>query len=149
DGVPGFLTRFLSGKDGPLGDMPLPGPVTAVPRRLPAFTPARGERRARVAVLSGCVMNVLFHHVNQATIRVLAANGCDVLVPPGQGCCGALHLHAGFADEARNLARQTIAAFERDRVDAIIVNSAGCGAMMKEYPELLATGVDGSRAEAL
>jgi len=149
DGVPAFLARFLSGKEGPVRDMPLPGPVTTVPRRLPAFTPARGERRARVAVLSGCVMNVLFHHVNQATIRVLAANGCDVLVPPGQGCCGALHLHAGFADEARKLARQTIQAFEQDHVDAIVVNSAGCGAMMKEYPELFAAGVDTSRAKAL
>jgi glycolate oxidase iron-sulfur subunit len=100
-------------------------------------------------VVPGCVMSVLFHHVNEATVRVLAANGCDVLVPPRQGCCGALHLHAGFADEARKLARQTIAAFERENLDAIILNSAGCGAMMKEYAELFPEGVDATRARTL
>src|SRR5947209_18356336 len=142
DGVPAFLSRFLSGKEGPLGDLPLPAPVSPFPRRLPAFTPASGERRARVALLSGCVMSVLFHHVHEATVRVLAANGCDVLVPPGQRCCGALHLHAGFADEARKLARQTMDAFEREKLDAVIVNSAGCGSMMKEYAELFPGGVE-------
>jgi glycolate oxidase iron-sulfur subunit len=149
DGVPAFLSRFLSGKEGPIRDMPLPAPVPARPPRLPAFTPAQGERRARVALLSGCVMSVLFHHVHEATIRVLAANGCDVLVPGGQRCCGALHLHAGHADEARKLARQTMGVFERDPVDAIIVNSAGCGAMMKEYAHLFPPGVDATRARAL
>ncbi len=149
DGVPAFLSRFLSGKAGPVADMPLPAPVTAFPRRLPAFTPAKGERRARVAVLAGCVMNVLFHHVNEATIRVLAENGCDVVVPPKQGCCGALHLHAGFADEARKLARGTIDAFECEQLDAIIINSAGCGSMMKEYPELFAEAAESDRAKAL
>jgi glycolate oxidase iron-sulfur subunit len=149
DGVPAFLTRFLSGKEGPLGDMPLPAPVSPFPRRLPVFTPAQGERRARVAVLSGCVMSVLFHHVNEATVRVLAANGCDVLVPQRQGCCGALHLHAGFADEARKLARRMIDVFEREPLDAIIMNSAGCGAMMKEYAELFPEGAEATRAKAL
>src|SRR5947207_6912266 len=128
--------------------MPLPAPVSPFPRRLPAFTPAKGERRARVAVLSGCVMNVLFHHVNEATIRVLAENGCDVLVPARQGCCGALHLHAGFADEARKLARQTMDAFERETLDAVIVNSAGCGSTMKEYAELFPAGAEAERAKA-
>ena len=149
DGVPAFLSRFLSGKEGPISDLPLPAPVSAFPPRLPPFTPARGARRARVAVLSGCVMSVLFHHVNEATVRVLAENGCDVLVPQKQRCCGALHLHAGFADEARKLARQTMEIFERDRIDAIIVNSAGCGSMMKEYAELFPAGVDATRARLL
>jgi glycolate oxidase iron-sulfur subunit len=148
DGVPGFLTRFLSGKEGALSDMPLPAPVSPFPRRLPAFTPAKGERRARVAILSGCVMNVLFHHVNEATIRVLAENGCDVLVPAKQGCCGALHLHAGFADESRKLARQTMDTFEREKLDAVIVNSAGCGSTMKEYAELFPAGAEADRAKA-
>ena len=94
-------------------------------------------------------MSVLFHHVNEATVRVLAENGCDVLVPQKQRCCGALHLHAGFADEARKLARQTMEIFERDRIDAIIVNSAGCGSMMKEYAELFPAGVDATRARLL
>lgn len=148
DGVPAFLSRFLSGKEGPIGDMPLPGPVSPIPRRLPALTPAQGERRARVAVLSGCVMSVLFHPVNEATIRVLAVNGCDVLVPPGQGCCGALHLHAGFADETQTMARQMIDLFEREELDAIIVNSAGCGSVMKEYAELFPEGEAAARARA-
>jgi glycolate dehydrogenase iron-sulfur subunit len=148
DGVPAFLSRFLSGKDGPLGEMPLPAPVPPLPRRLPAFTPSQGERRARVAVLSGCVMSVLFHHVNEATVRVLAANGCDVIVPPKQGCCGALHVHGGFADEARQLARQMMDVFERENFDALIVNSAGCGSTMKEYAELFPQGVDATRAKA-
>jgi glycolate oxidase iron-sulfur subunit len=149
DGVPAFLSRFLSGKEGPISEMPLPAPVPAFAPRLPAFTPARGERRARVAVLSGCVMSVLFHHVHEATIRVLAENGCDVLVPQKQRCCGALHLHAGFADEARKLARQTMEVFERERIDALIVNSAGCGSVMKEYEELFPAGVDATRARML
>jgi glycolate oxidase iron-sulfur subunit len=149
EGVPAFLTRFLSGKEGPIGEMPLPAPVSAFPRRLPAFTPAKGERRARVALLSGCVMSVLFLHVHEATLRVLAANGCDVLVPPKQGCCGALHLHAGFMDEARQLARPLMEVFEREKLDAVIVNSAGCGAAMKEYAELFPPGVDHTRAELM
>src|SRR5260370_27521391 len=149
DGVPAFLSRFLSGKEGPISDMPLPAPVPAFPQRLPAFTPARGERRARAALLSGCVMSVLFHHVHEATIRVLAENGCDVLVPQKQRCCGALHLHAGFADEARKLARQTMEVFEREPIDALIVNSAGCGSMMKEYGELFPAGVDATRSRVL
>jgi glycolate oxidase iron-sulfur subunit len=94
-------------------------------------------------------MSVLFHHVHEATIRVLAQNGCDVLVPPGQRCCGALHLHAGFADEARKLARQTMDIFERETIDALIVNSAGCGSMMKEYEALFPSGVDAARSRAL
>jgi len=101
--------------------------------RIPARVPARGERRAVVGMLTGCVQQVFFPHVNAATARVLAAEGCDVIVPPDQGCCGALSLHAGRAGEAARFAERTIAEFERAGVDAIVVNSAGCGSAMKEY----------------
>jgi glycolate oxidase iron-sulfur subunit len=106
--------------------------------RLPTRIPARGERRAVVGMLTGCVQQVLFPQVNAATARVLAAEGCDVIVPPGQGCCGALSLHGGRRAEAAEFARRTIAAFEQAGVDAVIVNAAGCGSAMKEYGHLLA-----------
>ena len=105
---------------------------------LAAVTPAQGERRARVGLLAGCVQRVFFPEVNEATIRVLAAEGCEVVVPTGQACCGALSLHAGRADEARAMARRLIAAFEGANLDAIVVNAAGCGSSMKEYGRLLA-----------
>ncbi len=100
--------------------------------------PATGERRARVALLTGCVMSVLFPDVQEATVRVLQRNGCDVVVPGGQGCCGALHVHAGDSAGARELARRNIDAFLQEEVDAVIVTAAGCGAAMKEYAYLLA-----------
>jgi glycolate oxidase iron-sulfur subunit len=106
--------------------------------RLPARIPARSERRAVVGMLTGCVQRVLFPQVNAATARVLAADGCDVIVPPGQGCCGALSLHGGRRTEAAAFARRTIAAFEEAGVDAVIANAAGCGSAMKEYGRLLA-----------
>jgi len=105
---------------------------------LPARVPARGERRAVVGMLTGCVQQVFFPEVNTATARVLAAEGCDVIIPAGQGCCGALSLHSGRASEAAGFARRTIATFEQAGVDAIVVNSAGCGSAMKEYGDLLA-----------
>lgn len=105
---------------------------------LPASTPAKGQRRLRVALLAGCVQRLAFASVNEATLRVLSAEGCDVLVPSGQGCCGALALHAGRPEQAKALARQVIAAFEGDDVDRIVVNAAGCGSSMKEYGHLLA-----------
>ncbi len=92
----------------------------------------------RVGVLMGCVQDGLFHRVNQATIRVLEANGFQVVQVPGQGCCGALHAHAGALDGAREMARRNIAAFEAAGVEEVAVNAAGCGAAMKEYGELLA-----------
>src|SRR5215469_16302537 len=104
--------------------------------RLPARVPARGPRRAVVGMLTGCVQSVFFPQVNAATARVLAAEGCDVIIPRDQGCCGALSLHTGRADEAMGFARRTIAAFEAAGVDAIVVNSAGCGSAMKEYERL-------------
>jgi glycolate oxidase iron-sulfur subunit len=112
-----------------------PGQIAA---RLPALTPAAGQARARVALLEGCVQAVYFPEVNQATLRVLAAEGCDVVVPSGLGCCGALSGHAGRHEEARALARLAIERLEDLGVDAIVVNAAGCGAAMKHYPRLLA-----------
>ena len=114
-------------------------PAKPPPRgRLPEFVPARGERRAVVGMLTGCVQQVFFPQVNVATARVLASEGCDVLIPAGQGCCGALSLHDGRRQEAAAFARALIETFERPGLDAIVVNSAGCGSAMKEYADLLA-----------
>jgi glycolate oxidase iron-sulfur subunit len=104
---------------------------------LPPFTHARGTKRARVALVAGCVQRVFFPRVNAATIRVLSAEGCDVVVPSGQGCCGALSLHSGRTEEAKRFARGLIARFEHQQVDAIIINAAGCGSTLKEYGDLL------------
>ncbi len=109
-----------------------------VPGALPDAVPARGKRRYRVALLTGCVQSVFFSRTNEATVRVLAENGCEVLVPRNQGCCGALSVHSGRLSEGRDFARVLIRSFEGLDVDAIIVNSAGCGSTMKEYGELLA-----------
>ncbi len=100
--------------------------------------PAEGERRYRVALMAGCIANVSFARLNEATVRVLQKNGCEVVVPAGQGCCGALHLHSGIRGEARKLARQNIDAVVDGGFDAIITNAAGCGSTLKEYHELLA-----------
>ena len=98
---------------------------------------AIGERRARVAVLNGCVMPLLFGDVNQATVRVLRRNGCEMVFPEGQICCGALNTHNGETTAAKEMARRNIDAFLNAPVDTIIVNAAGCGAAMKEYGHLL------------
>ena len=94
--------------------------------------------RERTALLRGCVMEGLYGHVNAATRRTLAANGYAMVEAPGQRCCGALHAHAGDLETARALARANVAAFERSGAERIVVNAAGCGAMMKEYGQLLA-----------
>ena len=102
---------------------------------------ARGERRFTVGMISGCIMPLAFAETNDATVRVLAANGCDVILPKAQRCCGALAAHSGDADASRDLARANIEAFERfglDRLDSIIINAAGCGAQLKNYAHLLA-----------
>jgi len=100
--------------------------------------PAVGVRRARVALLNGCVMPLLFGDVNAATVRVLRRNGCDVVIPRNQGCCGALNVHNGETVAAKQMARRNIDVFQAAAVDAVIVNAAGCGATMKEYAHLLA-----------
>ncbi|HZR53151.1 MAG TPA: heterodisulfide reductase-related iron-sulfur binding cluster [Streptosporangiaceae bacterium] len=105
--------------------------------RLPEHVAARGPRRAVAGMLTGCVQSVFFPQVNSATARVLASEGCDVVIPRDQGCCGALSLHSGRESEAADFARKTIAAFERAGVDAIVVNSAGCGSALKDYGRLL------------
>ena len=108
--------------------------------------PAQGEFRARVALHAGCIANVAFSELNQATIRVLNQNGVEVWVPQGQNCCGALQAHAGYRDEARKLARQNIAAMLDERFDAIVTNAAGCGSTLKEYGDLLNEDADHAAA---
>ena len=98
--------------------------------------PATGTRRARVAFFAGCVAQVTFTRLNEATIRVLTANGCEVVVPAAQLCCGALAAHAGVRDAARELARKNLAAFPLEDFDAIVTNAAGCGSTLKEYDHL-------------
>jgi glycolate oxidase iron-sulfur subunit len=125
------LLKLVPGRLGRLVQL-LPPPVSGGPR-LPKFLPAVGRKRARVAFFVGCVADVFYRHVHWATIRVLQHNGCDVFVPPGQGCCGAIHLHNGDPEGARLAAHANLVAFELDRYDAIVVNHGGCGAMLKEY----------------
>jgi glycolate dehydrogenase iron-sulfur subunit len=103
--------------------------------------PPLGERRYRVAFLAGCIANITFARLNEATVRVLQQNGCEVVIPAAQNCCGALHLHSGLAEEAQKLARNNIDAIESRNFDAIITNAAGCGSTLKEYDELLAGDV--------
>ncbi len=105
---------------------------------LPTFSPAQGPRRSRVALIAGCVQRVYFLEANEATVRVLNAEGCEVVIPSEQGCCGALSVHAGREDEAKRFARAIIERFEREQVDAIIINAAGCGSTLKEYGRLFA-----------
>ena len=106
--------------------------------RLPKRVEARGERRAVVGMLTGCVQREFFPDVNAATARVLAMEGCDVVIPAEQGCCGALSVHNGRRTEAQGFARALIDAFSDSGVEQVVVNSAGCGSSMKEYAELLA-----------
>jgi glycolate oxidase iron-sulfur subunit len=107
-------------------------------RHIGRVFPAEGERRYRVAMLAGCIASVSFARLNEATVRVLQKNGCEVVIPRAQTCCGALHAHSGRLDKARELARRNIQAFLAEDCDAIVTNAAGCGSTMKEYGELLA-----------
>ena len=115
----------------------LPRVPTHFMQGLPAKVSPATEPRRRVGMLSGCVQQVFFQHVNQATARVLAAEGCEVVIPQAQQCCGALMLHSGLDEQAAALARQMIATFEAANVDTIVINAAGCGSTMKEYGHLL------------
>tara|TARA_B100000029_G_scaffold429917_1_gene440570 strand:+ start:92 stop:1267 length:1176 start_codon:yes stop_codon:yes gene_type:complete len=119
---------------------------------MPNVVPAVAPKRKRVAMLLGCVQRVFFSNVNQATARVLAAEGCEVVIPQGQGCCGALMFHTGLENEAVAMARQFIDAFEPElsTVDAIVINAAGCGSTLKEYGYLLRNDPNyATRAKAL
>ncbi|HEY8425024.1 MAG TPA: glycolate oxidase subunit GlcF [Limnochordales bacterium] len=121
---------------------PLAAPVRLLPSQLPSPAPlaprypARGRQRSRVALLAGCVQQVLAPAINRAAIDVLTLHGAEVLVPPEQGCCGALAMHTGMAEQARALARRNLAVLLREGVDAVITTAAGCGSAIKEYPLL-------------
>ena len=127
----------IMGKMGEMEAMMPEVPNPALKLSLRKFAPAKGKAKYRVGFVSGCVMNQLFTHTNLATVRVLQENGCDVLTPRKQTCCGALHVHNGVRDVALGLARQNIDAFEDESLDAIVINSAGCGATLKEYDALM------------
>jgi len=125
---------------GRLGDLEALTPPADPPfyfRQIGKVFPAEGRARYRVAFLAGCIANISFARLNEATVRVLQRNGCDVVLPTGQGCCGALHVHAGEREEARKLARANIDAVLDGGFDAIITNAAGCGSTLKEYNDLL------------
>lgn len=126
---------------GRLADVEALSPTAEIPFFFPKIGktfPALGERRFRVALLAGCIANVAFARLNEATVRVLQQNGCEVVIPASQTCCGALHLHSGLRDQARSLARINIDAVMSGEFDAIITNAAGCGSTLKEYGNLLA-----------
>jgi glycolate oxidase iron-sulfur subunit len=103
------------------------------PSQLPNVLPAKGKQRARVALFTGCVADAMFQHVHWATARVLQENGCEVLVNRSQVCCGAIHYHSGQEGPAQEFADTNLAAFAASDVDAIVVNVAGCGAMLRDY----------------
>lgn len=127
---------------GNLGDMEsLLPPLPPISKRLkfPVRWKAQGEKQASVGMMTGCVMQVMQSHVNEATARVLCKSGCDVAAPKTQNCCGALHAHIGDIEQAKEFARRNIVAFEdwqkeHGQLDAIVINAAGCGAALKEYP---------------
>lgn len=132
----------------------LRGPLDLLPEHVPAmqpsadFTPAKGQRLGRVAFLAGCAQQALAPNFNAATLRVLARNGIEVVIPEGQGCCGAAALHTGAREEALKLVRNNLNAFNPDEYDAILSNAAGCGAGLKEYPMVLHGLPDEAQAKA-
>ena len=131
-GITKLLPKRLAAMESLLPDVPAHSSA-----RLPVIIRPLGAPRRRVGMLSGCVQQVFFPHVNAATARVLAAEGCEVVIPREQACCGALMVHSGMEDDAAALAKKMIAVFEAADVDAIVINSAGCGSSMKEYGHLL------------
>ncbi len=111
--------------------------LTSLLSRPRVFNRAKQTKRRRVGLLTGCIQRVFFDDVNAATIRVLTAEGCDVVIPPTQGCCGALSIHSGREAEGLGYARKLIDTFEAWGVDTVVVNVAGCGSSLKEYGHLL------------
>lgn len=132
------LSNLLPGRLAALESLMPPAQGHVLKRRLPESVPAGGSRRYRVGMITGCVMDEIFPGTNAATVRVLAMNGAEVVVPRAQPCCGALHVHSGERDMARHLARRTIDTFDNRGLDAVIINAAGCGSTLKEYGNLLA-----------
>lgn len=130
--IPKLLPKRLAAMESLLPEVP-----SHLFDRLPSTVQPHTAPRRRVGMLSGCVQQVFFPHVNAATARVLAAEGCEVIIPREQECCGALMLHSGMEENAIALAKKMIAVFENPAVDAIVINSAGCGSTMKEYGYLL------------
>ncbi|MDQ3328680.1 MAG: heterodisulfide reductase-related iron-sulfur binding cluster [Chloroflexota bacterium] len=136
--------QWLARRSGLLRALGLARTEALLPRMSSAFLIPRGqewrpagEPQYRVGLFAGCVMSTAFAATDAATVRVLQRNGCTVLAPEGQGCCGALHVHAGELDRGRALMKRNIEAFEQQNLDAVIVNAAGCGAALKEYGHLL------------
>jgi glycolate oxidase iron-sulfur subunit len=132
------VLRLVSRRAAQAEELSPPVSLHAVMARLPERTAARGERRLRVGLVAGCVQRVFFPGVNEATLRVLAAEGCDVVVPRGQGCCGALSIHVGRDEEALEMAKALIQRFEAAGVDLVAVNAAGCGSNLKDCGRLFA-----------
>jgi glycolate oxidase iron-sulfur subunit len=131
----GILNLF-----GKLGKVEKLAPTAEMPsffRYYGKVLPAEGQQKYKVALLGGCMANIFFARMNEATVRVLQKNGCEVHIPEEQTCCGALHVHSGLPNPARKLARQNIDALLANNYDAIITNAAGCGSTLKEYHELL------------
>jgi glycolate oxidase iron-sulfur subunit len=134
--IPGPIANFVGLP--PSMRLPIPDDLAQASQAVPEYTAANGPRRGRVVLLSGCVMRVVYGQVHQATVRVLAANGIEVVCPPDQPCCGALHGHLGRLEAAKNRARALIAALEgAGDTDAYVLNSAGCGSFVKDYAHLL------------
>ncbi|MSS72294.1 MAG: 4Fe-4S dicluster domain-containing protein [Candidatus Latescibacteria bacterium] len=132
-GLLNALPGGLGQKEALMPEVP-PGPLR---RPLPEVTPALGPTRHRVGFLTGCIMSLLFGKINRDTVRVLARNGCEVVAPSEQVCCGALNIHNGERVVSKDLARRNIEVFERSGVAFILSNSAGCGATLREYGDLL------------
>ena len=133
--IPAFAAKFVGLPTNT--ELPLPADLEKASAPLPELIRAKGEKRGKVALLTGCVMSVLYSPVHKATTQLLAANGLDVHVPKNQTCCGALHGHQGKLEGAKELAKSLIAQFENTSYDALILNSAGCGSFLKDYGHLL------------
>lgn len=133
----GFLPR-ISSQLAAMEAMLPPISPQAFQDTLPEIIPAQGEKRYRVGMLLGCVQRLFNPEVNDATVRVLTSNGCEVVIPPGQGCCGALSHHQGQEVQAKALARQMIDSFANTGVDYVLINASGCGHTLKEYGHILA-----------
>jgi glycolate oxidase iron-sulfur subunit len=132
-GIVEKISPHLAGMESNLPELSL----STFQDTLPNLIPAQGTKRYRVGMILGCVQRLFFDRVNQATVRVLTANGCEIVIPQPQGCCAALPHHQGQEEQAKTLARQTIDNFLHTDVDAIIINAAGCGHTLKEYGEIL------------